>query len=60
MQLDGGSVNRIGVIVVKEVRGALPPFAFFLILFHRIALITTMLRWNGNSKPSCVESGADA
>jgi len=31
-------VNRIGAIVVKEIRDALPPFVFFLILFHMIAL----------------------
>lgn len=31
-------MNRIGAIVVKEIREALPPFVFFLILFHMIAL----------------------
>lgn len=31
-------MKRIGAIVVKEIREALPPFVFFLILFHMIAL----------------------
>lgn len=36
-------MNRIGAIVVNEVREALPPFVFFLILFHMIALTKAVL-----------------
>ncbi|MDX1375519.1 MAG: hypothetical protein R3357_08165 [Burkholderiales bacterium] len=31
-------VRRIGAVVGREIREALPPFVFFLILFHLIAL----------------------
>lgn len=31
-------MNKIGTIVAREFREALPPFLFFLILFHLIAL----------------------
>lgn len=36
-------MNRIGAIVVKEIREALPPFVFFLVLFHMIALTKAVL-----------------
>jgi hypothetical protein len=31
-------VSKVGALVVREIREALPPFVFFLILFHLIAL----------------------
>lgn len=31
-------MSKVGAIVVREIREALPPFVFFLILFHLIAL----------------------
>ena len=31
-------MKKIGAIVAREIREALPPFIFFLFLFHMIAL----------------------
>jgi hypothetical protein len=35
--------RRFGAVVVREVREALPPFVFFLVLFHLIALTKAVL-----------------
>lgn len=31
-------MNRIGSVIAREIREALPPFVFFLFLFHMVAL----------------------
>ena len=36
-------MRRIGAVVVREVREAVPPFVFFLVLFHMIALTKAVL-----------------
>ena len=36
-------MNKIGAIVLREIREALPAFIFFLILFHMIALTKAVL-----------------
>jgi hypothetical protein len=36
-------MNKIGAVVVREIRQVLPAFVFFLILFHMIALTKSVL-----------------
>lgn len=36
-------MSKVGALVVREIREALPPFVFFLVLFHLIALTKAVL-----------------